>query len=311
MSKYKTWTIDDIKIEISKLEKKSNFYLDSDVVILINPRLRRSLGRCLYKRGDDNLTKIDKIEFSKYLVDGTVCEEEVKDTIIHEFCHAYTDYNKPDTETRYGDGHGKEWKQNAIKLGCRPSAYYDGDEFTYRKPENKTLRIRCKNCGKIIDTCDMVLGHEVEQYYICYNKKRGQYCMGSFEAVEDISTDEKRLRCIKKYIKEELTGNTHGETKGEGIYKYKLSNIKGSSILNLRISYKDNIFSIQVTNKIWKIANEEDKTNYKILIQDVEKYLSNKELFKFINDLQVEFEGEDKYIFSFPLDIENTWLDLI
>lgn len=304
-------TIEDIKSEISKIEKKANFYLDDYVEIKINSRFKRCLGQCYYKIDEDNLTKIDRIEFSKHLLDGTVCEEEVKDTIIHEFCHAYTDYNKPDTETRYGDGHGEEWKQNAIKLGCKPSAYYDGNEFTYRKPENKTLRIRCTKCGKVIDVCNMDLGHEVEQYYTCYNKKRGQYCMGNFEAVEDISTDEKRLKCIKKYIKEELTGNRHGETKGEGIYKYKLSNIKGSSILNLRISYKDDIFSIQVTSKIWKIANEEDKTNYKILIQDVEKYLSNKELFKFIDNLKLEFKGEDKYIFSFPLDIENTWLDLI
>ena len=49
MSKYKVWSLDNIKQEINKLEKLSNFKLDTDVEILINNRLRKSLGICWYK----------------------------------------------------------------------------------------------------------------------------------------------------------------------------------------------------------------------------------------------------------------------
>ena len=35
MSKYKVWSLDNIKQEINKLEKLSNFKLDTDVEILI------------------------------------------------------------------------------------------------------------------------------------------------------------------------------------------------------------------------------------------------------------------------------------
>lgn len=301
---YKIWTVEDIKEEIHKLEKESNFYLDNDVEIKINPRLRKTLGYCVYKY-ENKVTKINYIEFSKYLVDGTVCEAEVLDTIIHEFAHAYTDFNKPEDKTRYTDGHTTEWKENAIKLGCNGEQYYTGDEFTYIKPENKTMVLRCKKCGKVYDICDMVLGHEVMEYYKCVNTINHEQCCGKFEILEDISTNEKRLKCIKKYIKDELKGSEHGEVKIYNGFKYRIPNIKNSSIMNLRMSYKNNLFKIQVTNKIWKIADDEDKERYKILMNDVEKHLKNKKLFKFIKDLKVIYRGEDKYEFIFALDIEN------
>lgn len=298
---YKIWTVEDIKEEIHKLEKKSDFYLNSDVEIKINPRLRKTLAWCVYKY-ENEITKIDYIEFSKYLVDGSVCEAEVLDTIIHEFAHAYTDYDKPADITRHTDVHTTEWKENAIKLGCSGEQYYTGDEFTYIKPENKTLRIKCKECGKVYDICDMVLGHEVLSYYNCVNVFNNKKCNGKFKVLVDISTNEKRLRCIKKYIKDELTGNKHGVVYTHNGFKYRLHNIKNSSIMNLRMSYKNNLFKIQFTNKI---ADQEDKESYKVLITDIEKYLNNKKLFKFIKDLKVIYKDADKYEFSFALDIEN------
>lgn len=301
---YKIWTIEDIKEEIHKLEKKSNFYLDDDVEIRINPRLKRTLACCQYKYIND-LTKLHHMDFSKHLVDGTVNKFEVLDTIIHEFAHIYTDYNKPADKTRYTEGHTKEWENNALMLGGTSEKYYHGDEFTYIKPENETMIIKCKECGKIYNTCATVLGHEIIEYYHCTQRVNGKTCNGKFEVLEDISTDEKRLKCIKRYIKDELTGNKHGELREYNGHKYKMYHIKNSSIMNLRISYKNNIFKIQVTNKLAKIKDYEDKDCYKALISDVKKYLKNNKLFKFIKDLKMIHKGEDKYEFSFPLDIEN------
>jgi len=305
MSKYKVWSIDDIKQEINKLEQKSNFYLDQDTEIRINPRLRRTLALCQYKY-ENELTKLDYMEFSKYLLDGSVFEGHVLDTIIHEFAHIYTDYNQPADKTRYTDCHTEKWEDNAIKLGGTGEKYYHGDEFTYKKPENNTLVIRCKKCGKIYNICDMVLGHEVLDNYKCMKMINDKVCNGKFEVLEDISANEKRLKCIKKYIKNELTGNNHGELKEyNSRFKYRLYNIKNSSIMDLRMSYKNNIFKIQFTNKIDKITDDEDKKRYKNLINDVEKYLNNKGLFSFINDLKITHKSDDKYEFYFPLDIEN------
>lgn len=304
MSKYKIWTIDNITDEIHKLEKKSNFYLDKDVEIRVNPRLKRSLARCQYKY-ENELTKIDAFEFNKNLIDGTVCEEEVLDTIIHEFAHAYTDYDKPKDKFQYECEHTKEWKENAIKLGCNGEECYIGDEFTYKKPYNNTLTIRCKECGEIYNICDMVLGHEVEEYYTCTKMIEGKRCKGKFEILQDVATDEKRLKCIKKYITNELTGSRHGELKEYNGVKYRMCHIKNSSIMNLRMSYKNKLFKIQITNKIAKIADEDMIKTYNILIQDVKKYLENKTLFKFIDKLNFEHKGADKYEFSFPLDINN------
>lgn len=301
---YKIWTIEDIKEEIHKLEQKSSFYLDNDVEIRINPRLKRTLACCQYKY-ENELTKLNYMDFSKNLLDGTVNELEVLDTIIHEFAHIYTDYNKPAYKTRYTDGHTQEWEDNTIMLGGTGEKYYHGDEFTYIKPENKTMIIRCKECGKIYHTCETVLGHEILDYYHCVQKVKGKTCKGKFEVLEDIATDEKRLKCIKRYIKNELTGSKHGELKENNGHKYRMCHIKNSSIMNLRMSYKNNIFKIQVTNKIAKIADKDIINNYETLIFDLKKYLGNKELFKFITDLKFEHKEKDKYEFSFPLDIEN------
>lgn len=305
---YKIWTIEDIKEEIHKLEKKSNFYLDNDVEIKINPRLKRTLACCQYKY-ENALTKLDYMDFSKHLVDGTVNEMEVLDTIIHEFAHIYTDYNKPADETRYTDGHTQEWKDNTIMLGGTGEKYYHGDEFTYIKPENKTMIIRCKECGKIYHTCDMVLGHEILDYYHCTQRVNGKTCNGKFEALEDIATDEKRLKCIKRYIKDELTGSKHGELKEYNGFKYKMYHIKNSGIMDLRMSYKNNIFKIQVSNKWTKFTNikidEDNEQIYNNLISDVKQYLKDNKLFKFIDNLEMNYKGNDKYEFSFPLDIEN------
>lgn len=305
MPKYKVWSIEDIKDEIHKLEQKSNFYLDKDSKIRINSRLRRTLAWCQYKY-IDGFTKLDCMEFSKHLLDGSVSESEVLDTIIHEFSHIFTDYNKQSFETMYTDGHTLEWKNNAIKLGGTGEKYYKGEEFTYRKPENNTLVIKCKKCGEVYNICDMVLGTEVLERYKCNKIVGSQRCNGKFEVLQDTSSKDKRLKCIRKYITNELTGNNHGELMTSKLgYKYRLYNIKNSSLVNLRMSYKSNIFKIQITNKLSKIADEENKKTYETLINDVKKYLESKELFKFINDLKMNYKDNDKYEFSFLLDIEN------
>lgn len=276
---YKIWTIEDIKKEIYKLEKKSNFFLDKDVGIKINPRLKRTLAYCKYKYVK-NLTKLDYMSFSKYLIDGTVNEKEVLNVIIHEFGHIYTDYNKPIDEVRYTDRHTPEWKNNTIMLGGTGEKYYHGNEFTSIRPENITMIARCKRCKTIYNICDIVLGHEVLDYCRCGNK----VCNGKLEILKDVSINEKKLKCIKKYIRKQLTNR-----------------IKHSETIKLRLSYKNNIFKIQISNKFIKIKN----IGYETSINDIKQHLENNKIFKFISNLKTDNIGEDKYEFSFPLDIKN------
>lgn len=305
MSKYKVWSLDDIKQEINKLEKLSNFKLDPDVEILINNRLRKSLGICWYKYVNRK-TKIDKIEFSKNLIDGTVCEEEVLDTIIHEFAHAYTDHNKPENKTKYTDGHTKEWRDNDIKLGGSGEQFYKGNEFTYIKKYNKTFSIQCNKCGKIYDICDMVVGSQIKKYYNCTNMTEGHTCKGKFEVIEDISSVEKSLKIIKKYVKNMLHSCDNGEEHRAGIYVFKSKNIKHIDWGKFRMTYKDKTFAIQIDNKF--DSNEEFKKDYDKLVQDVKEYLQDKNRFKFINNLEFKHLKGDKYSYSFKLDIDT--LDL-
>lgn len=302
MNKYKIWSLEDIKSEIKKLENKSGFYLDRDVEIRINNRLRRTLGNCAYKF-INQITKIDYIEFSKYLLDGSVCEEEVLDTIAHEFAHAYTDYNKPEDKIRYGNSHNQEWQNNAIKLGCNGKEFYEGEEFTYIRPYNKTFKIRCKECGQVYEICDMTIGSRIENYYTCQNKINNKICKGNFEIIEELATTEKSLKIIKKYIKDQLNSHDIGKDYVVSGYNFKSKNIKNIDWVKIRISYRNNLIKVQIDNKLG--VNEEFQKDYNKLIEDIHKYFKNKSRFKFINNLSFKHIKDDKYEFTFPLDINT------
>jgi hypothetical protein len=61
-------------------------------------------------------------------------EAEVRDTILHEIAHA-----------RSRGGHGKSWRREAARLGCRVRACYTDDVVTPKPP----LVGECPRCGRL------------------------------------------------------------------------------------------------------------------------------------------------------------------
>jgi predicted SprT family Zn-dependent metalloprotease len=83
-----------------------------------------SLGTCNYRH--------KRIYYSKYFLHLT--EDEVRDTILHEIAHALTQ----------GDGHGRRWKQECVRLGAKPErCAAPGIQST--KQEKYILS--CSKCG--------------------------------------------------------------------------------------------------------------------------------------------------------------------
>lgn len=88
------------------------------------------LGRCCYTE--------EVIELSRLCLEKHG-EAEARDTILHEIAHALTP----------GDGHGRKWRRQCIRLGCTPKATHrieikDADlsmyEYTYH----------CSECNEIV-----------------------------------------------------------------------------------------------------------------------------------------------------------------
>jgi hypothetical protein len=61
-------------------------------------------------------------------------EAEVRDTILHEIAHA-----------RSRGGHGRSWRREAARLGCRVRACYTGDVATPTPP----FVGECPRCGRL------------------------------------------------------------------------------------------------------------------------------------------------------------------
>lgn len=89
---------------------------------------KRAFGSCCEGR------KV--IKLSRHLVtlnDYT----EVLDTILHEIAHAIAGHKA---------GHGPEWQQVAIRLGCRPQATYDAATTVSPIPRYQLI---CSSCFKV------------------------------------------------------------------------------------------------------------------------------------------------------------------
>lgn len=60
--------------------------LEFDLPVLINSRLTKTLGRCIYKRCGDQVYPL-RIEFSRQFIE-TSTEQCIQDVILHECAHA-------------------------------------------------------------------------------------------------------------------------------------------------------------------------------------------------------------------------------
>lgn len=103
-------------------------------IVNINPNIS-SLGNCDYT--------FKKINIAEYLLDNKNSEEELIDTIRHEFAHTL---DGPITKA-----HGKSWRMWAIRLGANPRAKCTAKlwkpEKLERKRRDRPYVAKCKSCG--------------------------------------------------------------------------------------------------------------------------------------------------------------------
>lgn len=86
-----------------------------DIPVKLNGRLKRTLGRVLFKRYDKKCVPI-RIEFSKNLIErGSF--EDIKEVVLHELSHYFLML-----DTGENHKHDKLWKRYAKKLGCKDRA---------------------------------------------------------------------------------------------------------------------------------------------------------------------------------------------
>ena len=102
----------------------------------------RRYGSCDKKNKIISISKLHGLYDDEYLV---------KDTILHEISHGLT--------PEFYASHGKEWKENAIKIGCNPLSYKKGtinDKYS------------CKYIGFCVN-CNNKIYLNKRGNYICKN----------------------------------------------------------------------------------------------------------------------------------------------
>ncbi len=128
--------LEDIKILAIELMKKHN--LKGWIFKWSNAS--RRFGSCNKNNKTISLSKLHAIYDDIFLV---------KDTILHEIAHGLTPKNF--------SAHGKEWKENALKIGCKPISY---------KKSNISEKLSCKYIG-ICAKCEKKIFLNKRSKYIC------------------------------------------------------------------------------------------------------------------------------------------------
>ena len=118
--------LEDIKILSNELMNKHNL---NDWRFKFSNASRR-LGSCNKKKKTISVSKLHGLYDDK---------TQIKDTILHEIAHVLT--------PKYYSAHGKEWKDNAKKVGCNPISYKKS--IISEKFSCKYIGI-CINCKKKI-----------------------------------------------------------------------------------------------------------------------------------------------------------------
>ena len=132
----KVWTVEDIRQEIIKLGEMVNFDT-SEIKVEVNNRLKTTFGRAWTPK-ENGFIKGTKIEIAGFHIDGHYKYEDVYDTIVHEFCHIYTDVMEQER-----CGHNEKWKANCRMFGISDQRCADIEitnvEYKYT--------ITCSKCG--------------------------------------------------------------------------------------------------------------------------------------------------------------------
>lgn len=136
------WTVDKIVALCVEYCGRADVKFDSPVVI--NGRLTRTLGRCIYQH-QDNIWNPIKIEISRQLLE-TATDESIKEVIMHECAHYVTC-----AITHKVDGHGPTFKFYCAKIGTtNDTAYHNNLQRTKSNEEIYKYTLYCSKCGKFV-----------------------------------------------------------------------------------------------------------------------------------------------------------------
>ena len=132
---YKIWDIKSIRDYMKELEKKSGFKLPENIPIEIK-NFKQCLGVTYEEYNNNDKIYIKKFAFCTDLLDGFIPEEEVKDIIRHEFCHAWADTNE-----YCSHNHGEKFIICCEKLNCKFEKYNNSDIITKGLKKSKEYKL--------------------------------------------------------------------------------------------------------------------------------------------------------------------------
>ena len=143
--------------------------------IVVNPQLNYAWGRCIRKH-DFCYRDIFVIEINRKLLNRSVPEQSLRNTILHELCHTVED----------GFGHKKGWRSAANRIetefdihltvtNTADSLYvFDAD------PDSAPKYIfRCCGCGQVIKR------NRQSKFVKHYQNYRCGCCGGQFEKISE------------------------------------------------------------------------------------------------------------------------------
>lgn len=141
MAKYKVWDIKDIRLVLNEVSEKMG--LDcSNIPVFINKRLKTCKGKFIKDiqvvNGKKKFSNM-RFQIAANLLTGNYKEENVREVIIHEYIHYYTDVTE--NESCY---HDHRFKYNCRKAGISDSTYLT---FDVNKSDYK-YTITCLDCNK-------------------------------------------------------------------------------------------------------------------------------------------------------------------
>ncbi|MGG7130849.1 SprT-like domain-containing protein [Clostridium perfringens] len=133
----KVWSKKDIEVVIKEISEKMG--LDATKIpIEISSKMKRRKGQFMFVciKTPKSIHPL-KFKFSNILLDGNYEEDVVREVIIHEYVHFYTN-----TINKKNCYHDYRFKLNCRKAGISDSTYFTAGGVGYK------YKIVCSKCGR-------------------------------------------------------------------------------------------------------------------------------------------------------------------
>ena len=133
-------TVTELKQKCTEVFKIVN--LDFSLPIIINGRLTKTLGRCVYQRICGKVTPI-RLEFSRQFLE-TATPHSIEEVIKHECAHAIACIEKGENQ-----GHNSYFKSVCQRIGTNNDGIFTTVERTVLNDKLYKYTIICKDCCNI------------------------------------------------------------------------------------------------------------------------------------------------------------------